>query len=358
MKILLFHTYNRGYLSSFFHELSVKFVQQGFNVISFSWKGTVSERHINGVKVIVKKKQNYLMNYRNVYQIIKKEKPDVILSNFSYVNPALFFGRYFGIKKNFVWFHSLNEQLESSKTQIFIKKQFLKLADKVIANSLLTKTELHELYGVEKTKIQAIPFWSNISEQTKMPSELKFNKDSQIVKIGCPGRITDDKNQTIIIDTLYDLKSENKNNFHLYIAGVGNAMDKLENKVKSLDLINHVTFLNQLSANDMLHFYNQMDLIILPSLHEAFGLVFIETISLGTPVIVSSQFGALSFIKDRDEIFSQVVFDPNSTDDLKHKLIPYLNQKGLPQLYFKKLYQENFNKHDIFNVVLENFEID
>ena len=42
--------------------------------------------------------------------IIKKEKPDVILSNFSYVNPALLCGKLFGIKKNMAWFHSLNEQ--------------------------------------------------------------------------------------------------------------------------------------------------------------------------------------------------------------------------------------------------------
>ncbi|WP_179335383.1 glycosyltransferase family 4 protein [Winogradskyella costae] len=357
MKFLVFHTYNKGYLSSFFHELSAKLVQREHNVVSFSWKGSVSEREKDGVRVIIKRKQGYLVNYRNVYQIIKKEKPDVVLSNFSYANPALLFGKLFGVKKNLVWFHSLNEQLESSKTQIFIKKQFLKLANKVIANSFLTKTELHELYGVQKQKTQAIPFWSNISEQKLMPSELKFKTVSQIIKIGCPGRITDDKNQHIIIETISQLKSENNYDFHLYIAGVGNALSKLKKKVQYLDLIDQVTFLGQLSANEMLTFYNQMDVVVLPSLHEAFGLVFIEAISLGTPVVVSSQFGALSFIKNKNETFSNVTFNPNSVKDLKEKLIPYLEKKGLPKMYFKKLYQDNFNKNMIFKMFLESIEI-
>jgi glycosyltransferase involved in cell wall biosynthesis len=357
LKILLFHTYNKGYLSSFFHELSAKLVQKGHDVVCFSWKGSVSEREIDGVKVIVKRKQGYVVNYHNVYNIIKKEKPDVILSNFSYVNPALLFGKLFGVKKNLVWFHSLNEQLESSKTQIFIKKQFLKLANKVIANSFLTKTELHELYGVQKQKTQAIPFWSNISEQKLMPSELKFKTDSQIIKIGCPGRITDDKNQQIIIETISQLKSENNYDFHLYIAGVGNALSKLKKKVEYLDLIDQVTFLGQLSANEMLTFYNQMDVVVLPSLHEAFGLVFIEAISLGTPVVVSSQFGALSFIKDKNEMFSKVTFKPNSIKELKERLIPYLEHQGLPKIYFEKLYQHNYNKDIIFEMFLENLEL-
>src|SRR5690606_6099110 len=99
---------NQGYLSSFFHELAVKLIQEGHGVASFSWKATVSERIIDQVKVIVKKKEGYLINYCNVYNVIKKEKPDVVLSNFSYVNPALLFGRLLGVKKNMVWFHSLN----------------------------------------------------------------------------------------------------------------------------------------------------------------------------------------------------------------------------------------------------------
>ncbi|QRM87775.1 glycosyltransferase [Lacinutrix sp. WUR7] len=357
MKILLFHTYNKGYLSSFFHELLVKLVQEGHEVVSFSWKASVSEQFIDGVKVIVKKKKGYKTNYLNVYNIIKKEKPDVILSNFSYVNPALLFGKLFGVKKNMVWFHSLNEQIKSSKRKVFIKKQFLKLADVVIANSYLTKKELHALYAVSENKIQAIPFWSTISEQEMQRSEIKFTTNKNVVKIGCPGRITIDKNQKVIVEALSKLKATSNYAFHLYFAGVGETLPDLKKQVEALGLTNEVTFLQHLSANNMLHFYKSQDVIILPSLHEAFGLVLIEAISLGTPVIVSSQFGALSFIKDENKLLSEITFDPKSAKELQEKLGPYLEKKGLPKTYFKQLYQDNFNKDIIFKSFLESIQI-
>jgi len=85
--------------------------------------------------------------------------------------------------------------------------------------------------------------------------------------------------------------------------------------------------------------------------------VFIESISLGTPVIVSSQFGALSFIKQGNKALSEVVFDPNSVKELQEKLIPYLEMKGMPKSYFKKLYQDNFNKDLIFKSFLDTMQI-
>ncbi|MDO6597697.1 glycosyltransferase family 4 protein [Oceanihabitans sp. 2_MG-2023] len=356
MKILLFHTYNQGYLSSFFHELSVKLIQEGHEVVSFSWKASVSEQIIEGVKVIVKRKEGYLINYRNVYNVIKKERPEVIVSNFSYVNPALLFGKIFKVKKNIVWFHSLNKQINSSATKIFIKRQFLKLTDAVIANSYLTKKELNKLYHVPEYKIQAIPFWTTISEQKKQPSSISFFKDENVINIGCPGRIAIDKNQKVILEALSTLK-HTYNKFHLYFAGVGEGLSDLEKQVEILNLTNEVTFLKHLSANDMLHFYKSQDVVVLPSLHEAFGLVFIEAISLGTPVIVSSQFGALSFVNDNNKMFSKFVFNPNSEKDLQEKLKPFLEKKGLTKAFYKALYQDNFNKDLIFKKFLESIQI-
>lgn len=357
MKILLFHTYNQGYLSSFFHEMAVRLLQERYEVVCFSWKATVSENIIDGVKVIVKKKKGYVTNYRNVYHIIKKEKPDIILSNFSYVNPALLFGKFFKVKKNIVWFHSLNEQMESTKMHIFIKKQFLKLADLVIANSFLTKEELHTYYSVPETKTIAIPFWSNISEQKLLPTDFKLSSGKNVIKIGCPGRMATHKNQKIILEALSALKSATNYEFQLYFAGIGEELSNLKQKTKDLNLSSEVAFLKHLSANDMIQFYKTLDVVVLPSLHEAFGLVFIEAISLGTPVIVSSQFGALSFIKDENNSVSQITFNPDSVKDLQDKLIPYFEKKGLPKTYFKELYHNHFNKDIIFKNFLTNIEI-
>ncbi|MFD2823338.1 glycosyltransferase family 4 protein [Lacinutrix iliipiscaria] len=349
MKILLLYTYNKGYLSSFFFELSTKLAEKGHEVVNFSLKGAKKTFIKNDVEVCISKQGGYISNYFHIYKIIKRVKPDVVLSNFSYVNPALLFGKLFGVKKNMAWFHSLNEQMEPSKVDVFIKKQFLKLADTVIANSLLTKEELHEIYKVPELKLKDLPFWSNISELTTSDSDLISKTNFEGLKIGCPGRIVKHKNQAVVIQALGGIKEKYDFKFHLYFAGDGEERSNLEQLTENLKLTNDITFLKHISANDMIAFYKDLDVIILPSLHEAFGLVFIEAISMNTPVIVSSQFGALYFIDNEKYNTSKFTFNPESSEELQEKLLPYFNNEGLTKSELQQLYIENFDKHIIFN---------
>ena len=345
MKILIFFTYNQGFLSSFFHELSVKLAQEGHEMVCFSWKGSESERMIDGVKVIVKKRNGYFANYQSAYNIIKKIEPDVILSNFSYVNPALLFGKLLGVDKNIVWFHSLNAQTAATRMNILIKSFFLILSDVVIANSHHTKDELSKVFRLPKTKIKTVPFWSSIVEKGDLKQ--KRNNTEVKVKFGTPGRLVKHKNQRVVIKALANFKTEG---YEYHIAGKGPDQDTLHQQAKQLGIDEHVIFRGHLSAEEMRDFYEEMDVIILPSLSEAFGLVFIEAISLGTPVIVSSQFGALTFIKNQKEL-EPIVFNPESSEELEKKLVPYFQNKGLASDYFKNLYHNNFDKAIIFNQV-------
>lgn len=81
-----------------------------------------------------------------------------------------------------------------------------------------------------------------------------------------------------------------------------------------------------------------MDVIVLTSLHEAFGFVFIESISLGKPTLVSSHFGALSFIENQEDL-QQLLLNPESVEDLVLILKPYFCNKGLPSKYCRNLYK-------------------
>ncbi|WP_298236973.1 glycosyltransferase family 4 protein [uncultured Algibacter sp.] len=348
MKIVLFYTYNQGYLSSFFHELSVKLTQEGHEVICFSWKASESERVIDHVKVIVKIKKGYFTNYYNVYAIIKKNKPDVIISNFSYSNPALLFGKLLGVKKNITWFHSLNEQMNPSFKNIFIKKLFLKLADTVIANSFITKEQLNEVYKVPKHNLEVVPFWTNIIQQKEEVAQSRFCKDSNYLKIGCPGRLTANKNQKIVIQALSKIEELHDCKFHLYFVGSGHNKYSLNKLVSDSKLLDKVSFIGMLSPEEMKNFYKNMDVIVLPSLHEAFGLVLIEALALGIPVLVSSRFGALTFIDNNKELLEKMTFNPESVDSLADKLFPYFEGNNIHRSRFKKLYTDNFNKDKIY----------
>nr|WP_321233387.1 glycosyltransferase family 4 protein [uncultured Psychroserpens sp.] len=351
MKILILYTYNKGYLSSFFFELSAKLKSEGHDVINFSLKHRERTFLKENVSIIIKNKGGYMSNYLKILKLIKAHKPDVILSNFSYVNPSLLFGKFFGIKKNIVWFHSLNNQMKPSKSNLFIKEQFLKLADVVVANSFLTEKELLKIYKIPQKKLQVVPFWTNISGENTVLTEPKFIENSAMLNIGCPGRLTAHKNQKVVIEAASRLKESSKGNFQLYFAGRGEDYDNLKKMSERLNLLDQVTFVEHLSAEDMVTFYKEMDVIVLPSLDEAFGLVFIEAISLGVPVIVSSKFGALTFINDSEFNLDDFTFNPESAVDLENKLRAYFNNSNMTSSYFKSLYDKTFNKEEIYKLV-------
>ena len=94
-----------------------------------------------------------------------------------------------------------------------------------------------------------------------------------------------------------------------------------------------------------------MDVVVLPSIHEAFGLVFIEAIAMGTPVLVSNTFGALDFVDSQKFSLEDFSFDPHSIQGLIDKLEPYVFNKGLPKDFFIRMYRESFEKEEIYKQI-------
>jgi len=350
VKILILYTYNKGLLSEYFQELSEKLCEDGLEVVNFYLKHKETFFKQKGVTIYGEKRGGYIHNYRAIYNIIKQTKPDVIVSNFSYINPAVLFGKLLGVKHNIAWFHTAYHHTKPSIWKVINKRFYLKLADIVIANSRLLESELHTIYGVSKHNTRCIPFWTNITNYPYDSTLPQIEKNPSVLHIGCPGRLVADKNHKVAIEALYQLKSEYKKSIRLYIAGDGPNRNTLEALVKELGMEEDVIFLGLLNVNEMASFYRDMDVVVLPSFHEAFGLVFIEAIALGTPVLVSKAFGALDFINAQTFPLEAFSFNPYDTQELIDKLEPYLQTDYRPN-YFKAIYDDTFEKAPIYNQI-------
>lgn len=352
MKILLLYTYNQSFLSFFFTEVAENLVINGHDIVVFSLKNTDRTFVSKGVTYIISKKESYLLNYFKIFKLIKNQKPDVIISNFSYANPSLLFGNILGVNKNIVWMHSLIEQISPSKFQFFVKRNFLKLADKIISNSNLLKDNLYDYYNVPEIKIVVIPFWSTIASFKE--EDIAFNVSENVIKIGCPGRLVMDKNQQLLLSVFKQILDEKNKEIHLFFAGNGSNRKELIKLTKELNIEDKVTFLGSLSSGQMLSFYKSMDCIVLPSLHESFGLVLIEVLALDKPVLVSSQFGALHFITEDISSFS---FNPLKEDELYEKLVLLLGSiKIIKKDYYLKFYAQYFDAQKILKQIIKVIE--
>ena len=348
MKILILFTHNKSFLSKFYVELGSSLLKVGNTVKIYSLKK--EEGYIkldSGLEIQILKKGSKLSNYYKLFKVLKKERPDVVISNFSYVNPAILCGKLLGVKKNIVWFHTLSQQLNPGKNQVLLKSIFLNYASEIIVNSEYLKEDLVKNYSILETQIFTIPFWSSLETDISMSERVKQNGT---IKIGCPGRIEEVKNQEIIVEALKGL--DFKCPWTLYIAGIGSNEKALKTKIQTCYLENRIFFLGVLSIEIIEQFYRDMNLIILPSKFEAFGLVLIEALSMGCPVLVSKNFGALTYIKDQD-FLNRYSFDPNDSVDLRNKIKNIISNEGQSSDYFRNIYTTYFQKEKIIAKVEE-----
>lgn len=119
--------------------------------------------------------------------------------------------------------------------------------------------------------------------------KINFNKNlksASSINIGCLGRFVDSKGFNVIIQTIFWLKHNSNYNFKLKIAGDGKEKTNLIKLVKQLDLNDSVEFMGWLSDSSI--FYSQIDIFTLPSKIETFGLVILEAMKFGVPIIATS----------------------------------------------------------------------
>lgn len=80
------------------------------------------------------------------------------------------------------------------------------------------------------------------------------------------------------------------------IAGDGQMLPSLLHQTVHMGLSDCVTFAGKVTAAEARQLYAQASCFVMPSLSEPFGLVALEAIAQGTPVILSKQSGASEVI--------------------------------------------------------------
>ncbi|MFO6424522.1 glycosyltransferase [Motilimonas sp. KMU-193] len=110
----------------------------------------------------------------------------------------------------------------------------------------------------------------------------KFNLPYTKCIIGCSGRLVPEKGHKYLIQALPLLPKQT----HLVIAGHGSEFVSLNELVTKLGLSQQVTFLGR--VDDMVSFYQSLDVFCLPSLNEGMPLAPLEAQACGVPAVVTA----------------------------------------------------------------------
>lgn len=101
--------------------------------------------------------------------------------------------------------------------------------------------------------------------------------------------------------------------------------------VTDLGLQERIMFLNEVINDDLPAIYNLADCMVYPSLYEAFGLVQLEAMACGCPVVAANT-GAIPEISGG----AALLFDPLSAPEMAEKIVAILTESGLRQTYVER----------------------
>jgi len=247
-------------------------------------------------------------------------------------------------------FHTLGEmknriarsdEERESPERIAGEKRILARADRIVVATLAERTQLRFLYKVNERKLVIIPpgvdtshFYPIPSDEAKQYIGLK-PEDRMVLYVG---RIEPLKGVGTLIEAMSCLKFKDQTGpVHLAIIGgepeanpeeMSTEMARLQMLSDDLAMDQTVVFLGKRGQNTLPYYYSAAEVLVMPSHYESFGMVALEAMACGTPVIASAV-GGLGFLVQDGETGYTVPND--EPDKLCEKLTLLLGDFNLRQ---------------------------
>lgn len=198
-------------------------------------------------------------------------------------------------------------------------------ADQIITVSRFNAEKLLSL-GVSSNKLHVIP--NGYDEKLFKPIPMyKARRE-----LGLPlnkkmllsvGNLVDVKGHTYLIDAMQFVLKK-RNDIILIIVGDGVLRENLEKKVRDLGLNGKILFVRRVEHRKIPIWMNACDVFVLPSLKESFGVVLIEAMACGKPV-VGTRVGGIPEIVRRDDV--GILVKPVHPKSLSDGILEALDRK-------------------------------
>ena len=279
--------------------------EKGIEVILVSLKGEVDiiGKINDNVKVIYLPfgtKIGYYLNVFALKKIISKEKPDLI--NAHYASGYGTLGRLSGFNKKLlnVWGSDVYDFPNESKLKKRIIEKNLKNYTAIASTSYCMAEETKKYLKNKSKEIFITPF----GVDTEKFKNLNIEKNKNELVIGIVKTLTENYGIEYLIKAIKELENildiENSKKIKLLIYGKGELKNKLESLTKELQIEDKVIFKGYISNEDIPKVLNEMDIFVVPSINESFGVAAVEAMACEIPVIASSVGGLKEVIIDKE----------------------------------------------------------
>ncbi len=230
---------------------------------------------------------------------------------------------------------------EEPELRIQSEKAIINTVDCIVTSTQEGKNNLIRLYGSTPEKVRVIPAGVDLdlfypTDREEARRKLALEEYRRVLLFA--GRLQPFKGLELLLHAMTYLP--NHGTTRLLVvggnAGKTNELVKMNSLVSELGISNMVGFVGAVEHDRMPTFYNAADICIVPSYHESFGMVAVEALASGTPVLASRVGGLATIVKDGETGY---LFDERSPEVLATYLCLLMSENEIRESMAKSARQ-------------------
>lgn len=215
---------------------------------------------------------------------------------------------------------------------------------KVIACSEYMRGEIHNVFNTPLDKLFVISNGVSTEGFKEAFNSVEFRRtyarDEEKI-ILYVGRHVYEKGIQVLIEAAPDIINS-YGEVKLVIAGKGPMTEELKEKTRILGLEDKIIFVGYIDDASKAKLYKAADVAVFPSLYEPFGIVALEAMEAGCPVVVSDVGGLKEIVEHR---INGMKLTSGSRDSIKDNVLELLNNELLRKSVSEKAYDTVLEKY-------------
>ena len=275
----------------------------------------------------------------HLLNVIKKIQPEIIHTHL--FQPRIYTTFAHLLYRRGVLITHKHSIVNPRKHHIFMLLEMVTILfnNKVIAISESVKKSLNKYEFIPKSKIFVLTNSIDCKKFNEAFKQRAYPIDKSIV-IGTVGRIERVKGIKYLLLAMKIILRQ-YSNARLEIVGDGSELNELKLLAEKLGISNSVIFFGKLAHP--IPNYSRMDIFVLPSLLEGFGIVLLEAMAAGIPVIATNVHGIKEVVIDGK---SGILIPPKNPEAIAKSVLRIIEDPRLS----KDLVEEGFKRARLFDI--------
>jgi glycosyltransferase involved in cell wall biosynthesis len=216
----------------------------------------------------------------------------------------------------------------NSPPRLAVRRAMVNAADACITNSHAGKAYLTQVLEADKSRVFVQPYevpaaGSMLFNCTTSNEDFSQYKSPIFMFVG---RVTPRKGLHILLEACSILAKQECHDYTVLIVGDGPQQQELKELTEKNNLTSCVKWIGRVEYGRLGEYFHKSDVFVLPTLEDTWGMVILEAMLLGKPILCSKQAGASELVIEGKNGYT---FDTNSPEKLAELMHYFINNPDL-----------------------------